>query len=122
MAVKVNISRVLLISTNGGGATLQSLIDRVFRGALRLSKLIDLFFGGVDCKHKINYNSSMKNYNKRKRAFTLAEVLITLGIIGVVAALTIPTLISNYQKKVTVAKLKYAYSVLIGAFKMAEVD
>ena len=37
--------------------------------------------------------------NKRKFAFTLAEVLITLGIIGVVAALTIPTLIQNYQTK-----------------------
>ena len=37
---------------------------------------------------------------KSKRfAFTLAEVLITLGIIGVVAALTIPTLINNYQTK-----------------------
>ena len=35
-----------------------------------------------------------------KRGFTLAEVLITLGIIGVVAALTIPTLINNYQKKI----------------------
>ena len=34
-----------------------------------------------------------------KKAFTLAEVLITLGIIGVVAALTIPTLINNYQTK-----------------------
>ena len=31
--------------------------------------------------------------------FTLAEVLITLGIIGIVSALTIPTLINNYQKK-----------------------
>ena len=30
-----------------------------------------------------------------KKAFTLAEVLITLGIIGVVAALTIPTLVNN---------------------------
>ena len=37
--------------------------------------------------------------NKRRFAFTLAEVLITLGIIGVVAALTIPTLINNYQTK-----------------------
>lgn len=35
----------------------------------------------------------------RKSAFTLAEVLITLGIIGVVAALTIPTLVANYQTK-----------------------
>jgi len=35
-----------------------------------------------------------------KRAFTLAEVLITLAIIGVVAAMTIPTLVQDYQKKV----------------------
>ncbi len=35
----------------------------------------------------------------KKAAFTLAEVLITLAIIGVVAALTIPTLVQNYQRK-----------------------
>ena len=35
-----------------------------------------------------------------KKGFTLAEVLITLGIIGVVAAITLPTLIQNYQKQV----------------------
>lgn len=49
---------------------------------------------------------------KRERAFTLAEVLITLGIIGVVAALTLPTLINNYEKKVTVTKLKHFSSVM----------
>ncbi len=32
----------------------------------------------------------------RKLGFTLAEVLITLAIIGVVAVLTVPTLVSNY--------------------------
>ena len=32
-------------------------------------------------------------------AFTLAEVLVTLGIIGIVAAITIPSLITNYQEK-----------------------
>ena len=47
-----------------------------------------------------------------RAAFTLAEVLITLGIIGVVAALTLPTVIQNYQKQVTVNKLKKAYSAL----------
>ena len=31
----------------------------------------------------------------KSNAFTLAEVLITLGIIGVVAALTIPALLTN---------------------------
>ncbi len=35
----------------------------------------------------------------KKSAFTLAEVLITLAIIGVVAAMTIPTLVANYQEK-----------------------
>ena len=35
-----------------------------------------------------------------KKAFTLAEVLITLGIIGVVAALTVPVLVNNYNKTV----------------------
>ena len=40
-----------------------------------------------------------------KKGFTLAEVLITLGIIGVVAALTLPSLITNYRKKQTVAQL-----------------
>ena len=34
-----------------------------------------------------------------KRAFTLAETLITLGIIGIVAALTIPVLVANYNTK-----------------------
>jgi len=34
-----------------------------------------------------------------RTAFTLAEVLITLGIIGIVAAMTIPTLVANYQEK-----------------------
>ena len=37
---------------------------------------------------------------EKKQAFTLAETLITLGIIGIVAAMTMPALIANYQKKV----------------------
>ena len=37
--------------------------------------------------------------NDKLVAFTLAEVLITLGIIGIVAAMTIPTLVANYQEK-----------------------
>ncbi len=48
----------------------------------------------------------------RKAAFTLAEVLITLGIIGVVAALTLPTLIANYQKQVLVTQLKKSVNIL----------
>lgn len=46
------------------------------------------------------------------KGFTLAETLITLVIIGVVAALTVPTLIVKHQKEETVTRLKKAYSVL----------
>lgn len=46
----------------------------------------------------------------RKRGFTIVEVLLTLGIIGVVAALTIPTLSLNYQKKVLGTALATAVS------------
>ena len=35
----------------------------------------------------------------KKRGFTLSEVLVTMGVIGVIAALTVPTLVNNYQRK-----------------------
>ena len=41
-----------------------------------------------------------------KKAFTLVEVLITLGIIGVVAAMTLPALIQKQHRKETSVKLK----------------
>ena len=47
-----------------------------------------------------------------KKGFTLAEVLITLGIIGVVAAMTMPTLINNINNKQNIAALKKAYSLI----------
>jgi len=50
----------------------------------------------------------------------LAEVLITLGIIGVVAALTIPQLITNYKKHQTVVQLKKAYTTMANLFQAAE--
>lgn len=59
---------------------------------------------------------------KMKFGFTLAETLITLGIIGVVAAITIPDLIANYQKHVTVTKLQKAISILNQAYKMSYDD
>ena len=51
----------------------------------------------------------------KRAAFTLAEVLITLGIIGVVAAMTIPTLINNFQAKQYETKLKQAYTLTTNA-------
>lgn len=59
---------------------------------------------------------------KKIKAFTLAETLITLAIIGVVAALTIPTVIKNYQKNQTVKRLKVGYQMLQEAMNRAIVD
>ena len=51
-------------------------------------------------------------YNKSKNGFTLAEVLITLVIIGVVAALTIPTAISKYKEQELKSQFAKAYSAI----------
>jgi type II secretory pathway pseudopilin PulG len=53
--------------------------------------------------------------NKTFTAFTLAEVLITLGIIGVVMVMTIPTLLSRTAEKECLIKLKKEYSALAQA-------
>ncbi len=58
----------------------------------------------------------------KKAAFTLAEILITLAVIGIVAALTMPVLINKYQERVTITKVKKMYSTLNQAVKLAEVD
>lgn len=53
-------------------------------------------------------------------AFTLAEILIVVGIIGIIAESTIPSLISDFQDKVAVTQVKKAYSTLSNAYKLAE--
>ncbi len=57
----------------------------------------------------------------KQAAFTMAEVLITLGLIGIVAAMTIPQLIKNYQIKVLQTEFKKAYADLNTASKMFQV-
>ena len=57
-----------------------------------------------------------------KNGFTLAEVLITIGILGVVSALTLNTLIKNYQEKQAVTQLKKTYSLLGQGLKLAETE
>ena len=54
----------------------------------------------------------------RKIAFTLAEVLITLGIIGVVAALTLPSVVTKFQQKSFSTAFKKEYSTLNNAINM----
>ncbi|MBQ8459170.1 type II secretion system protein, partial [bacterium] len=56
---------------------------------------------------------------EKKAGFTLAETLITIGIIGVVAALTIPNLIQENQKRATITKLQKGISVINQAYKLS---
>ena len=58
----------------------------------------------------------------KKCALTLAEVLITLGIIGVVAAITIPSLVTNYQKHVVETKLAKFNSTMNQAMRLSMID
>lgn len=58
----------------------------------------------------------------KKYAFTLAEVLITLAIIGIVAAMTLPTLMNRIQDQQYKTAYKKAYSAMSQAFQRAVSD
>lgn len=63
-----------------------------------------------------------QKYNSGQNAFTLAEVLITLGIIGIVAAMTLPALITKYQEKVLKTQSKKSYALLSNALMSAKAN
>lgn len=57
-----------------------------------------------------------------KQGFTLAEVLITLGIIGVVVALTLPSIVAHQRKVEYSSRLKKFYSMMEQVIRMSEED
>ena len=67
-------------------------------------------FGGGSNLSKSLFLESLSNTHVAGQAarlgFTLAEVLVTLGIIGVVSAMTLPTLVKNHQRQVYVTQLQ----------------
>ena len=76
--------------------------------------------GGEGNREPFTHHSS--RFTSRKAAFTLAEVLITLGIIGVVAAMTLPTLVNNYKEKELVTQVKKTFSNIQNAVLLAQKD
>ena len=71
-----------------------------------------------------NNNTSHKNalYCNTNSGFTLAESLITLGIIGVVAAMTIPNLLTNYKTQRLHSQFLKSYSTIQQVLKQMEAD
>ena len=58
----------------------------------------------------------------KKLAFTMAEVLVTLGVIGIVAAMTLPTVINNAHDKQIRTKYKKQFSIISQAFQMVYLE
>lgn len=54
----------------------------------------------------------------KKFGFTLTEVLVTLSIVGVIAAMTVPTLMSKYQKEAQTVQIRKASQELANAIDM----
>ena len=63
-----------------------------------------------------------RGYDMKLRAFTLAEVLITLGIIGIVASMTMPVLIQKHRRSVVEVSLKNFYTTMNQAILRSVVD
>ena len=62
------------------------------------------------------------HFSLKSAAFTLAEVLVTLGIIGVVSAMTVPTLMQNYQRQSYVTQLHKTYNEVSQALLRYQTD
>ena len=89
----------------------QTYSSQKHKCSLTLVKIANLCHNS-DMEHHSNKLSSFLHTSLvHKYGFTLAEVLITLGIIGVVAAMTMPTLINRTQNKQLETAFKKAYSV-----------
>ena len=65
--------------------------------------------------------TKFRNFVAHSCGFTLAEVLITLSILGVVAAISIPNIIHHYKERVLVTQLKKAYAEVSNAVEIARV-
>ena len=75
--------------------------------------------GGATCK---TAPACVIGDKVKKKGFTLSEVLITLGIIGIVAAMTLPSLINKAEKMILKNQFKKTYSTLTQALLKSEVD
>lgn len=57
-----------------------------------------------------------------KNGFTLAEVLITLGVVGIVAAMTMPAIVGKYKDQILITQSKKTYSTISNAFNLLKAE
>lgn len=65
------------------------------------------------------FHGDLRLFLNKNKAFTLAEVLIVLAIVGIIAAITIPSLINIYNRKMLEVRFKKTDAVLTQAMRMA---
>ena len=98
----------MLRNVKSGGVNNKPLYDRVSG-----------VFENKSCfSESVGLNDAFDYYKSANYAFTLAEVLITLGVIGIVAAIAIPSLINHYNDKVLETRYKKSKNILVNGFKL----
>ena len=102
---------------SGGGNLLNALNTVAFRNIKNNFRTIE-YCSIFSFLHENKYSK----VSKFSHAFTLAEVLITLGIIGVVAAMTISTLQAKIQEKRYTTQYKKIFSELNQAMRLLQND
>ena len=90
---------------NGGGKSAFTKPSRGMSEAKGEQESTETLSFRCDCE-RCRLTRGAVDVSKSKVAFTLAEVLITLGIIGVVAAMTMPVLINNVQARVKAKRIE----------------
>ena len=125
---------MILLNFRGGGATCKTAPDCDLALCHNLKKTgleasdekflrhSELDSESINADKNILTSGVQNDKSSRKAAFTMAEVLITLGIIGIVAAMTLPSLINNYKPKELETGFKKNYSAINQAINMYTAD
>ncbi len=109
-AVVCDAKRALQMQVRGENKIAQQVRDDKLRHAELVSA----------SHNEMVFSRFTSHFSRKRVAFTLAEVLITLGIIGVVASLTLPSIVHNVQKVVLKNQFKRAYSNFYNAIKYVQ--
>ena len=99
--------------------TVKSVANRKSRGGATPLSRISKGFGKGEAGNAVsNSVAALRYYQSANYAFTLAEVLITIGVIGIVAAIAIPSLINHYNDKVLETRYQRSKNILVNGYKL----